>query len=65
MKKYWWEVVQATEFVDGSIIIEKTKYYQGYGIADVIDMMFEDNEKRNDGYVGAKILGVKIAGLEM
>ncbi len=64
MKKYWWEVVQATEFVDGSIIIEKTKY-QGYGIADVIDMMFEDNEKRNDGYVGAKILGVKIAGLEM
>lgn len=64
MKKYWWEVVQATEFVDDSIIIEKTKY-QGYGIADVIDMMFEDNEKRNDGYVGAKILGVKIAGLEM
>ena len=64
MKKYWWEVVQATEFVDGSIIIEKTKY-QGYGIADVIDKMFEDNEKRNDGYVGAKILGVKIAGLEM
>lgn len=64
MKKYWWEVVQAVEFVDSSVIIEKGKY-QGYCISDVLDTVFDCNETRNDGVVGCVILGVKIAGLEM
>lgn len=64
MKKYWWEFVQTVEFVDGSVVIEKGMY-EGYSISEVLDAVFDNNEKRNDCFVGAKILGVKIAGLEM
>lgn len=64
MKKYWWEVVQAAEFADGSVVIEKGKY-QGSNIAEVLDIFYEYNDTRNDGYVGSLILGVKITGLEM
>lgn len=64
MKKYWWEVVQAVEFADDSVVIEKGMY-QGYSISEVLDTVFDNNEKRNDCFVGAKILGVKITGLEM
>ncbi len=64
MRKYWWEVVQAAEFVDGSVVIEKGKY-QGCGIGEVLDIVYEHNDTRNDAFVGAKIIGVKITGLEM
>lgn len=64
MKKYWWEVVQAAEFVDGSVVIERGKY-QGHSMAEVVSNLNDENDKRNDAYVGSKILGIKIAGLEM
>lgn len=64
MNKYWWEVVQAAEFVDETIIIERLKY-QAYSISDALDHVFNENDNRNDGLVSAKILGVKITGLEM
>lgn len=64
MKKYWWEFVQAVEFADGSCVIEKGMY-QCCNISEVLDTLLDHNEKRNDCFVGAKILGVKITGLEM
>lgn len=64
MKKYWWEVVQAVEFANSSVVIERGKY-QGYSISDVLDQLYEYNDARNDAVVGYKILGVKITGLEL
>lgn len=64
MKKYWWNVVQAAEFVDNTVIIERLRY-QGRTIDEVLDQVFDTNDKRNDAFVGAKILGVKITGLEL
>lgn len=64
MRKYLWKVVQAVEFADGSVVIEKGKW-QGYSISDVLDKLYEYNDTRNDGFVSAKVLGVKITGLEM